>query len=117
MSAIEHAIAALGSTKQSILDGVGIARSPMRRRKCGVDMRLDLVESERIIRLSRIAALGNEALGSIKAVGRWLQEPNRALRGVEPISLLHTDAGTREVEAVLAFRRRGTLSVWRALVE
>ena len=101
VASLEHAIAMLGSTKQSILDGVGIARSTMRRRKSGGGLRLDLVESERTIRLGRIAALGNEALGSMNAVGHWLQESNRALGGAEPLSLLQTDAGTREVEAVL----------------
>jgi putative toxin-antitoxin system antitoxin component (TIGR02293 family) len=93
-------VAAL-DTQRAILDGVGIARSTVRRRKGGKGQRLDLVESERTIRLGRIASLGNEALGSWTAVGRWLQKPNRALGGVEPISLLQTDVGAREVEAVL----------------
>jgi putative toxin-antitoxin system antitoxin component (TIGR02293 family) len=101
VAALDHAIAALGATQRAILDGVGIARSTVRRRKGGEGKRLDLVESERTIRLGRIAALGNEALGSTAAVGRWLQKPNRALGGVEPISLLQTDVGAREVEAVL----------------
>ena len=57
---------------------------------------------EMMLRLCRIAALANEALGSIDAVGVWLQEPNHALGGVEPIVLLQTDAGKREVEAVLS---------------
>ncbi|MEA2664546.1 MAG: hypothetical protein QOI11_1490 [Candidatus Eremiobacteraeota bacterium] len=101
VAALDHAIVALGTTQRAILDGVGIARSTIRRRKGGQTQRLDLVESERTVRLGRIAALGNEALGSTAAVGRWLQKPNRALGGVEPISLLQTDVGAREVEAVL----------------
>jgi putative toxin-antitoxin system antitoxin component (TIGR02293 family) len=101
VAALDHAIAVLGATQRAILDGVGIARSTVRRRKGGKGQRLDLVESERTIRLGRIASLGNEALGSWTAVGLWLQKPNRALGGVEPISLLQTDVGAREVEAVL----------------
>jgi putative toxin-antitoxin system antitoxin component (TIGR02293 family) len=101
VAALDHTILALGATRRAILDGVGIARSTVRRRKGVEGKRLDLVESERTVRLGRIAALGNEALGSTEAVGRWLQQPNRALGGVEPISLLQTDVGTREVEAVL----------------
>jgi len=101
VAALDHAIVFLGATQRAILDGVGIARSTVRRRKGGKGQRLDLVESERTIRLGRIASLGNEALGSWTAVGRWLQKPNRALGGVEPISLLQTDVGAREVEAVL----------------
>ncbi len=101
IAALDHAIVFLGATKRAILDGVGIAPSTVRRRKGGEGQRLDLVESERTVRLGRIASLGNEALGSWAAAGRWLQKPNRALGGVEPISLLQTDAGAREVEAVL----------------
>ncbi len=101
VAALDHAIVALGATQRAILEGVGIAQSTVRRRKGGEAQRLDLVESERTVRLGRIAALGNEALGSTNAVGRWLQKPNRALGGVEPISLLQTDVGAREVEAVL----------------
>jgi putative toxin-antitoxin system antitoxin component (TIGR02293 family) len=101
VAALDHTIAALVATQRAILDGLGIARSTVRRRKGGQAQRLDLVESERTVRLGRIAALGNEALGSTAAVGRWLQQPNRALGGVEPISLLQTDVGAREVEAVL----------------
>jgi putative toxin-antitoxin system antitoxin component (TIGR02293 family) len=101
VAALDHAIRALGATRRAILDGVGIARSTVRRRKGVEGKRLDLVESERTVRLGRIAALGNEALGSTEAAGRWLQQPNRALGGVEPISLLQTDVGAREVEAVL----------------
>jgi putative toxin-antitoxin system antitoxin component (TIGR02293 family) len=101
VAALDHTIGALVATQRAILDGLGIARSTVRRRKGGEAQRLDLVESERTVRLGRIAALGNEALGSIPAVGRWLQQPNRALGGVEPISLLQTDVGAREVEAVL----------------
>ena len=52
-------------------------------------------------RLERVTALGIEALGSLLAVERWLQEPNRALGGAVPISLLQTDEGARDVEAVL----------------
>lgn len=100
-AALDNTVTALGATQGAILDGVGIARSTLRRRKGGPEKRLDIVESERTVRLGRIAALGTDALGSTVAVGRWLQKPNRALGGVAPITLLKTDAGAREVEAVL----------------
>ena len=101
VAALDHAIEALVATQRAILDGLGIAASTLRRRKGQQSPRLDLVESERTVRLSRIAAVGKEALGSTAAVGRWLQESNRALGGVKPISLLQTDVGAREVEAAL----------------
>lgn len=106
VAALEHLIVALGATERAILHGVGIARSAVRR----CTGRLDLVESQRTIRLGRVAALGNEALGSTAAAGRWLQKPNLALGGVQPISLLQTDVGAREVEAVLTRALRGGYS-------
>jgi putative toxin-antitoxin system antitoxin component (TIGR02293 family) len=101
VAALEHMIGALVATQRAILDGLGIAPSTVRRRKRGEKRRLGLVESERTVRLGRIAAIGNDILGSVPAVGQWLLRPNLALAGAEPISLLQTDVGAREVEAVL----------------
>jgi len=58
-------------------------------------------ESDRLVRLARIAALTEEVLGSRDKAGRWLQKPNRALGGAVPLEHLETELGARQVEEIL----------------
>ena len=74
------------------------ARTHARRKK---ERRLRPDESDRLLRLSRVAAMAEEVLGAHDKAGRWLQKPNRALGGVVPIDLLDTDLGAQEVETIL----------------
>jgi putative toxin-antitoxin system antitoxin component (TIGR02293 family) len=70
----------------------------LQRRK---DARLTPVESERILRLARVAAHARHVLGDRGAALKWLTLPNRALAGEVPMRLLDTDVGTDEVMEVL----------------
>lgn len=84
------------------LDAVSILRIPRRtlaRRK--KEKRLSAEESDRLVRLARIAALAEEVLGGRDVAGRWLAAANRALGGRTPLSELDTDLGAEEVETVL----------------
>jgi putative toxin-antitoxin system antitoxin component (TIGR02293 family) len=99
VSAFRHAVASLGQPEKTVVEGIGISRTTLGRRK--QTGRLGFVDSERAVRLGSIVALGKVALGSTRAVGRWLLKPNSALGGAIPIALLQTDVGAREVEAVL----------------
>lgn len=83
-------------------DAVSILRIPRRtlaRRK--KEKRLSAEESDRLVRLARIAALAEEVLGGRDVAGRWLAAANRALGGRTPLSELDTDLGAEEVESVL----------------
>lgn len=73
-------------------------RTLARRRK---ERRLSAEESDRLVRLARIAALAEEILGSREKAARWLSSGNRALGNRTPLSELDTDLGAEEVEAVL----------------
>jgi putative toxin-antitoxin system antitoxin component (TIGR02293 family) len=97
--AFRHAVDSLGQPEKTIVEGIGISRSTLGRRKRSG--RLGQVNSERAVRLGAVIALGKVALGSAVATGRWLLKPNAALGGVVPIGLLQTDVGARQVEAVL----------------
>ena len=99
VAALEHLATALQLPADAMVLVLGNSRRTVRRR--GTTARLTQVESERAIRLARIAATGCVALGSPAAVGQWLQKPNCALGGEIPISLLHTDVGARDVQGVL----------------
>lgn len=70
----------------------------LQRRKAD---RLTPVESERILRLARVAAHASHVFGDRAAALRWLSQPNRALAGDAPMRLLDTDVGTGEVIEVL----------------
>jgi len=70
----------------------------LQRRKAA---RLTPLESERVLRLARVAAHANHVLGDRAAALRWLARPNRALAGEVPLRLLDTDVGTDEVMEVL----------------
>ncbi len=82
---------------------VGIViRTPERtlmRRKKGARLLAD--ESDRLVRVARIAALAEEALGQREKAGRWLQKPNRGLGGATPLERLDTELGAQQVEQVL----------------
>jgi putative toxin-antitoxin system antitoxin component (TIGR02293 family) len=73
-------------------------RTLARRRQARV---LSTAESDRLVRLCRIAALAEETLGNPVRAGRWLREPNPALGDTAPMRWLDTEVGAREVEEVL----------------
>ena len=62
------------------------------------------------VRSARITALACEVLGDPEKAARWLRHPNRALAGRVPLSLLDTDLGACEVEAVLGRIEYGIFS-------
>jgi putative toxin-antitoxin system antitoxin component (TIGR02293 family) len=79
---------------------LGISERTLTRRATS-NRRLTAAESDRVVRLARILALAKETLGSMEKASRWLQTPNRALEGEQPIDRLDTDIGVRSVEQVL----------------
>ena len=79
-----------------------ILRLPERtlaRRKGEKRLRPD--ESDRLVRVGRIATLAEVTLGSREKAAGWLQKPNRALGNGVPLNRLDTDLGARQVEDVL----------------
>lgn len=78
---------------------LGLPQRTLARRKKTRMLTAD--ESDRLMRVARIAALAEETLGNSARAGRWLHEPNVALGSVPPIRWLDTDLGAREVEELL----------------
>lgn len=68
-----------------------IARRIQRRRP------LSAVESERLVRMTRVFATAKQVLGSDEKARRWISKPSRALGGEVPLRLLDTDIGTNAV--------------------
>lgn len=69
-------------------------------RRVRTKARLKLDESDRIVRIARIAAHAVETLGRESGLA-WLRERNAALGDRIPIELLQTDVGATQVEQVL----------------
>ena len=58
-------------------------------------------ESDRVVRVARIAALAEHVFGEPERAWRWLREAKKQLQGRSPLALAATDAGARLVEALL----------------
>jgi putative toxin-antitoxin system antitoxin component (TIGR02293 family) len=98
----------LGVSTERLTDVVGISPSTLsRRRKRG---RFDKDESERILRVARIALRAAEVLGSPENARKWLTEPARALGGEKPLAFADTEPGAREVERLLIRLEHGVYS-------
>ncbi|HKF43686.1 MAG TPA: antitoxin Xre/MbcA/ParS toxin-binding domain-containing protein [Thermoanaerobaculia bacterium] len=82
-------------------------RTLARRKK---EKRLHADESDRLLRLGRVAALAEEMLGSREKASEWLHEPNAALGHETPLRHLDSDLGARQVEDVLVRIAHGVYS-------
>jgi putative toxin-antitoxin system antitoxin component (TIGR02293 family) len=64
-------------------------------------LNLSLDESDRAIRLIRIAARAEEVFGNPEKAWRWLRKPKKAFNGKTCVEMLITEYGGREVENML----------------
>jgi putative toxin-antitoxin system antitoxin component (TIGR02293 family) len=58
-------------------------------------------ESDRAVRLTRIAALGEQVFGDRGRAWHWLRTTKRQFKGRSPLQLTATEAGARLVEELL----------------
>jgi putative toxin-antitoxin system antitoxin component (TIGR02293 family) len=82
-------------------------RTFARRKK---ERRLRPDESDRLMRIGRIATLAEVTLGSREKAASWLKKNNRALGDRAPLDRLDTDLGSREVEDLLLRIAHGVYS-------
>jgi putative toxin-antitoxin system antitoxin component (TIGR02293 family) len=67
-------------------------------------------ESDRLLRVARVAALAEQILGEREKAARWLRRANPALGGRIPLRALDTDLGASQVETVLHRVEHGVFS-------
>lgn len=96
------------TTLTALTSVVGIDRGTFARR-ARMKARLKTDESDRVVRVARIAALAVDAMGEEDGLA-WLHEPNYALGDRVPIELLETEVGARQVEQVIGRIERGVFS-------
>jgi putative toxin-antitoxin system antitoxin component (TIGR02293 family) len=65
------------------------------------DEKFSIVLSERIIAIADIYSYGVEVFGDMEQVNEWMFEPNRALGGETPFSIMHTQFGREELRNVI----------------
>lgn len=93
---------------ETLAQHLTISRSTLvRRRKSG---RLDMQESDRLLRYARLYARAQTVLQDNDAAKDWLKQPARALDFVAPLTFAETEAGAREVEALLGRIEHGIFS-------
>ncbi len=85
-----------------------IAPRTLARRKHS--QRLTPEESDLVLRIARLFDYANDVFGSPEKTHAWFRKPNRALDGNTPVELLHTEYGSRLVEAVLGRIEHGIYS-------
>lgn len=88
------------ATQETVFHLVGISPSTAKR-KIAKDEPLDAAATERLMRLGAIEKQAEDTFGERDLAHRWLRTNNQALNGVEPLSLLDTEIGCREVSRIL----------------
>ncbi len=68
------------------------------------------VESDRLLRLRKVFDHAESVFDSHEDAVAWFSIPNRSLSGDTPLSLMDTDAGVHEVDAVLTRLEFGVFS-------
>jgi putative toxin-antitoxin system antitoxin component (TIGR02293 family) len=106
--ALDSVMKTLGLTREEVSELLSVPLRTLARRKRA--HKLDAVESDRLYRIARIAAEAADLFESKEGAADWLRRPNRALGGVAPLTLLDTEAGETEVEAILGRIKYGGYS-------
>ena len=62
---------------------------------------LSVEETDKALRLARVAAEAERVFGTPEKSLRWLRKPNRVFSGLSPLGLLATETGSKAVEQLL----------------
>lgn len=62
---------------------------------------LTVEETDKALRLARIAKLAQSVFGDAEKAGRWMRKPKQSLAGAAPLAYLASENGARLVEDML----------------
>ena len=96
---IINELAAHGYSEEEVSDLVVPKRTLARRRAAGELLTVE--ETDKALRLKRIATLAERTFGDGAKAQRWLRKPKRSLLGHAPIDYLASENGARVVEEML----------------
>lgn len=77
-----------------------VAKRTLARRQAA-DEPLTIEETDKALRLERIATLADRVFGDHGKAQRWLRKPKSSLSGETPIAYLVSESGARVVEEML----------------
>lgn len=92
-------LASRGYSEAEIFDLV-IPKRTLARRRAANDP-LTVEETDKVLRLKRIAVQAERVFGDPAKANRWLRKPKRALNGATPVAFLASEEGARVVEKML----------------
>lgn len=91
-----------------LLPRLGLSKATFHRRKAAG--RLDMAESDRVVRFARLLGLAAAVMESLETGRRWLASPQVGLGGATPLEFAETEVGAREVENLLGRLEHGVYS-------
>jgi putative toxin-antitoxin system antitoxin component (TIGR02293 family) len=68
---------------------------------------LTVEETDKALRLKRIAALAEQVFADRAKAHRWMRKPKRSLSGETPLAFLASETGARVVEEMLRRIKHG----------
>ncbi len=77
-----------------------VPKRTLARRVAG-NQPLSVEETERALRLERIASLADRVFGNPEKAHRWMRKPKHLLGGRTPVDFLESESGARQVEEML----------------
>jgi len=89
---------------------LGISLKTINRLRKDPGRHLSSQASDRLYRLARIYQLANDVLEDTEAAREWLRSPQIGLDNRIPMDLVTSEAGSREVEALLMRIEYGVIS-------
>lgn len=93
---------------ETLVPMIGISKATLHRRKA--TGRLDMAESDRVVRFARLLERAAEVMESIEEGRRWLTSAQVGLGGAIPLEYAQTEVGAREVENLLGRIEYGVYS-------
>ena len=89
----------LGYSEEEISDLV-VPKRTLARRRAGGEL-LTVEETDKVLRLGRIAKQAIRVFGAAAKAHRWLRKPKRELNGETPVAFLASEEGARKIEEML----------------
>ena len=111
---IRAAPAALGTLakqgySQAEIHALVVPKRTLARRQAANEP-LSVEETDKAMRLERIASQAARVFGNADKANRWLRKPKRQLSGETPLAFLGSEAGARAVEDMLLRIEHGILA-------
>ena len=101
---------ALGLSDAEVGHALGISLKTIHRLRKDPGRHLSSQASDRLYRLARLYQLANDVLEDSESALEWLRSPQMGLDNRVPMDLMTSEAGSREVEALLTRIEYGVIS-------